>query len=128
MQRWRGYFWRFCIVGAIGFGVDAGLTLTLTQSAGWNSFSARIFAFLIAASLTWILNLRFTFRSTRGAGTWLPYVSLAVLGAGINVGTYLAWLHWAGGGPLQLLIGVAIGSACAMSFNFVAVGNLVFRS
>jgi putative flippase GtrA len=115
-----GAFARFCAVGVVGFVVDAGLTLALTQMAGWQPLPGRVLAFLVAATVTWSLNRRFTFRSDKGAATWAPYVALTAVGAGINVGTYMAWLWLAGQSAVNLLVGVALGSVAALGFNFVA--------
>jgi putative flippase GtrA len=120
-------FARFCAVGAVGFAVDAGITLALTQAMHWPPLQARVVAFLIAASATWQLNRRFTFRSTAGAATWAPYVLLTSVGAGINVGTYLLWVWMAGQGARSVLTGVALGSIVALAFNFLA-SKAIFSS
>jgi len=115
-----GAFARFCLVGVVGFVVDAGVTLVLTQAAGWPPLTGRIFAFVIAATVTWSLNRRFTFRSERGASSWGPYVMLTGVGAGINVGAYMAYLWLAGESGVNILTGVALGSVAALAFNFFA--------
>jgi putative flippase GtrA len=113
-------FARFCAVGVVGFGFDAGITLALTQTMQWLPLPARVVAFLVAASVTWQLNRRFTFRSTADAATWVPYVLLTGIGAGINVGTYLLWVWIAGQGARSVVTGVALGSMVALAFNFLA--------
>jgi len=123
-----GAFARFCAVGVVGFAVDAGLTLALTQTAGWQPLPGRVVAFVIAATVTWTLNRRFTFRSDKGAATWAPYVALTAIGAGINVGTYMAWLWLAGEDASSILVGVALGSVVALGFNFAASRALFRRS
>lgn len=123
-----GAFARFCAVGVVGFIVDAGMTLALTQTAGWQPLPGRVLAFVIAATVTWTLNRRFTFRSAKGAATWAPYVALTSIGAGINVGTYMAWLWLAGEGASSILAGVALGSVIALGFNFVASRAIFTRS
>jgi putative flippase GtrA len=119
-------FARFCAVGVVGFVVDAGLTLVLTQTASWQPLPGRVLAFVIAATVTWALNRRFTFRSGAGAATWAPYVALTAIGAGINIGTYMAWLWFAGEDGSSILVGVALGSVIALGFNFVT-SRAIFR-
>jgi len=123
-----GAFARFCAVGVVGFVVDAGVTLALTQIAGWQPLPGRVLAFVIAATVTWTLNRRFTFRSEKGASTWAPYVALTGIGAGINVGTYMAWLWLAGEAASSILTGVALGSIVALGFNFVTSRAIFTRS
>jgi putative flippase GtrA len=121
-------FARFCAVGVVGFVVDAGVTLMLTQTAGWQPLPGRILAFAFAATVTWTLNRRFTFRSEKGAATWAPYVLLTGVGAGINVGTYMAWLWLAGESAPSILTGVALGSILALGFNFFVSRAIFTRS
>lgn len=117
---------RFSMVGCVGFAVDAGLTLFLTQGLLWSPTISRIVAFVLAASITWALNRRFTFRSSTGRGTWLTYVAFTSFGALINVGTYLAWIQIAGTQAIMILLGVALGSGVGLGFNFWASRRLVF--
>ena len=120
-------FLRFCLVGVVGFAVDAGITLLLTQMMEVAVAPARVMAFVIAASVTWALNQRFTFKSGKGMATWLPYVVSTSLGALINIGIYLLWLHWAGHSPAQVFVGVAMGSVCALAFNYTIARRVIFR-
>ena len=118
---------RFCLVGCIGFLVDAGLTLVLTQVAAISPAPARIAAFVVAATVTWQLNGRFTFRSAAGAETWVPYLLLTAVGAAINVGLYVGWVRAFGAHPLHIVAGVACGSLVALGSNFVVSRQFIFR-
>jgi putative flippase GtrA len=84
-------------------------------------------AFVLAASVTWRLNQRFTFRSAAGARSWLPYLVATSLGAAINVGVYGLWLRLFGDTPADILAGVAIGSVSALAFNFAASRAILGR-
>jgi len=121
-----GELLRFCLVGTVGFVVDSGLTMMFTQFFGVIPVTARIIAFIVAASVTFLLNRQFTFRSTVGAIAWLRYLVLTALGALINVGVYLLWLWHAGHAPIHIFLGVAIGSICALAFNFIFSRRFVF--
>lgn len=120
-----GMLARFCVVGGIGFLVDSSSTLLLTQTLAWHPLTARLGAFLIAATATWSLNRRFTFRSSRGTSTWVPYVLFTSVGAAINVGVFLGWVWLTGRGAVSILTGVALGSAAALGFNFI-VSKMIF--
>jgi putative flippase GtrA len=121
-------FLRFCLVGVVGFLADAGLTLLLTQTLHVSPVPARVVAFVLAASVTWHLNHQFTFRSTAGVRSWLPYLVATSCGAAINVGVYSLWLRHFGDGPAEILAGVAIGSVSALAFNFAASRAILGRS
>lgn len=121
-------FWRFCLVGALGFVVDCGLTLLLVQLVGMDVLAGRALAFLAAASVTWHLNRRFTFRSNAGWISIVPYVALTLMGALINLGVYRAWIAISGEATSELMVGVALGSLIAMTFNFFASRRLLERS
>ena len=120
-------FLRFCAVGTLGFLVDSGLTVIATRFWGLGPTAARLLAFAVAATLTWALNRRFTFRSSAGAASWLPYFGLTAFGAVINVGVYRLWVAAAGSTPEQLVVGVAFGSVVALGFNWTVSRYIVFR-
>jgi len=113
-----GAFLRFCLVGVVGFLVDAGLTLLFTQTVLLPPLPSRIAAFVLAATVTWLLNRRYTFRSTAGARSWLPYVTATGFGAVINISVYWLWLRLVGESPEAIVGGVALGSVVALAFNY----------
>lgn len=127
MKRVRKEFLRFCLVGGLGFVIDAGVTLAMTWAVGASALVARVPAFLIAATATWLLHARFTFSKPQRASSWLRYVLLTAVGALINLVTYLAWLEMTGIRPLQVVLGVAAGSAVALTFNFFASRRWIFN-
>ena len=113
-------FLKFCVVGTLGFAVDAGVLLALADGLGIDPYLARVFSFLAAASATWWLNRRYTFEVERAAsrGEWARYVSLMLLGAAVNYGAYaLAITVWELA-RAHLWIGVALGSIAGLAVNF----------
>lgn len=127
-------FLRFCIVGTMGFVVDYGVLMVLTGLAGTDPWSGRLLSFLVAASATWVLNRRFTFR-LRGrvradqplTREWTSYVGLTAVGGAVNYATYTAWLWTSDRSAFNLLVGVALGSIAGLVFNFLTSKYLVFR-
>jgi putative flippase GtrA len=111
-------FLTFCAVGAVGFVADSGALVALTQVLGIHYLGGRLLSFLFAASITWALNSGLTFKASHRERTWLPYVLTTGLGAAINITVYQIWILYAGTTPGQLIAGVAVGSMCALSFNF----------
>jgi len=108
--------------------VDAGLTMVFTQAAGWAPLPSRMLAFLCAATVTYAMHRRFTFRSALPRSNLLPYIGLTGIGALINLSLYTAWIARMGGGPGHIFLGVVIGSAVALAFNFAISKLVVFRS
>lgn len=127
-----GQFIRFCVVGTLGFVADSSILTILTQLFTWGPIAARIASFLGAATLTWLLNTRFTFRSKAKAraGQWALYIAATAIGAAINIGAYSSWLalHTPCVSVTNLVLGVAIGSVAALFFNFFVSKLIVFDS
>jgi putative flippase GtrA len=121
---------RFAVVGTFGFAADALVLLTLTSAFDVQPLPARIGSFTCAATLTYLLNRRFTFEySGRGAfGLWPRYMLTTGIGAVINISVYHAWIGFAGTSPFQLVVGSAIGSVTALFFNYFVSRTLVFRT
>jgi putative flippase GtrA len=121
-------FLRFSIVGAIGYLIDVGVLYLFVLLINANPYSGRIVSFITAASATWLLNRRFTFQVVYKASRkeWLSYVSLMMLGALVNYGTYVLCLTYWLEVKERLWIGVATGSIAALSVNFT-MSRLLFR-
>ncbi|MBI3350390.1 MAG: GtrA family protein [Burkholderiales bacterium] len=124
----RSQLLRFGLVGCVGFVTDAGLTVGFHSGLGLGEAPARVLAFVVAATVTWWLNRRFTFRVQSGASSWLRYVAITSAGAVINIACYLGVVRALGTQPMHLLAGVAVGSVVAMGFNFWVSRNWVFAA
>lgn len=125
-----GQFFRFVIVGAIGFVIDAGL-LRLMLTLGLGYYSGRVVSFLAAASVTWILNRSFTFRREsphriHPAGEWLAYLGLMVIGGAVNYGTYAAAVALSDVVRALPELGVALGSVAGLAINFWTAKTMLF--
>lgn len=123
-------FLRFCLVGTVGFLIDAA-TLQGLMALGLGPLVARLFSFLLAATGTWLLNRRYTFDSTAPRGLWrewLHYLAVNGVGGGINYFCYAVALLTLETVRAQPVLGVAIGSVVAMVFNYLANKHLVFRT
>ena len=122
-------FLRFCAVGALGFVVDTAVTLLMVGPQLATPLVSRVFAFLLAASVTWRLNGIFTFQSRSGGLKNLSiYLSSTALGGTINILTYLGWLKVFGSSQWSILAGVACGSVVALVFNFSVSKYIVFAA
>lgn len=119
-------FLRFCIAGTVGFGVDAGLLQLLVNMTHANPYVARIPSFLAAASVTWLINRRYTFQSRekRITSEWVRYVSLMAGGAFVNYGLYSLYIGYWDTQLLRPWLGVALGSVGALALNFMTSRRL----
>lgn len=116
----------FSIVGAIGFAVDAGLTLLFAKGLGFSGYAARVPAMMIAVAVTWWLNRIWTFRSRdpRLLREFLRYVLANLFTAACNLGIYAVVLWGAsrmgfeqsGGAIFAALV---VGSGAAAVANFI---------
>ena len=120
-------FLSFAVVGAIGFVVDVAVLYLVAPLLGW--YGARVLSFLAAATATWALNRRYTFRRSDASvlREYLGYLVTMLGGAVVNYGAYVLVLHWASG-PWAPAAGVALGSCAGLVVNFLSARYLVFRA
>jgi putative flippase GtrA len=120
-------FLSFAVVGAIGFVVDVAVLYLMAPLLGW--YGARVLSFLAAATATWALNRRYTFRRSQASvlREYLGYLVTMLGGAVVNYGAYVLVLHWATG-PWAPAAGVALGSCAGLVVNFLSARYLVFRA
>ena len=122
-------FLAFAIVGAAGFVVDVAVLYLAAPLLGW--YGARVLSFLAAATATWALNRRYTFRGRRSDDSvlreYLGYLATMLGGALVNYGAYVLVLHWATG-PWAPAAGVALGSCAGLVVNFLSARYRVFRA
>jgi len=110
-----GRFFRFAIVGVIGFGVDAGVVAALIRVLAVDAYQARICSYFFAAATTWWLNRRFTFHSASPpAREFLTFLLASAI------------IAWRGSGGWIPVIAVAIGSLAGLFTNFFLSSKLVF--
>lgn len=121
---------QFCAVGFVGFLVDAGIVQFLVSVFDANPYLSRLLSFLAAATTTWSLNRRFTFKDVRHYGRfgeWSRYVFAMCGGFSVNFSIYSALVyHYALIQGLPAL-GVAIGSMGGFVVNFSASRFWIFR-
>jgi putative flippase GtrA len=123
-------FLRFCLVGGIGFVVDAGALTLLVDLAGMGLLWGRVVSYLIAATVTWFLHRHFTFPHGKKAPhgqQWARFVVVNGFGAGINYGIYAVLVLNLAVFARWPALAVAVGSAAALAFNFLASRRFVFR-
>ncbi len=101
----------------------------LLIKAGIDPLLARLPSFLSAATYTWALNRRVTFRYTAPAlfKQWLHFLLVNSAGGLVNLAVYTA-LMWPGSGPaVSPVIAVGAGSLSGLVLNFALSKRLVFK-
>jgi putative flippase GtrA len=123
-------FFKFSLVGTLGFVVDAASLQILVSLAGINPYASRLFSYLLAATTTWWLNRRFTFAACNDVcwqSQWLRYLVVNAAGGGVNYGVYALCIFLVEFVRHHLYLGVATGSVAGLAVNFTASRYLVFR-
>jgi putative flippase GtrA len=119
-------FFRFVLVGGLGFAVDAGLLALLHHGAGIDPFLARVVSIAAAALFTWRMNRALTFGASATSQTTegLRYALVAALTAGMNYLFYaLALTVWP---TLPPVWAAMIATLFAMSVSYPGYSRFVF--
>ncbi len=122
-------FAKFGAVGLLGFCFD---TSTVYLCAPWiGLYGAGVVAYLVASTVTWLVNRRWTFRDRahgRLHSQWALFVVANAGGFVLNRGTFFALVAAV---PLcrgYPVLAVAAGSLAGMFANFTMASRVVFRS
>jgi putative flippase GtrA len=122
-------FFRFCVIGTIGFIADALVLQTGLSVIHLSPVAARIPSFMLAVLVTWYFNRDFTFRQPERTflASFPKYLLANIGGLSLNLAVYFAGIrlsfflaHW----PVMAL---AIASVSAMFFNFTTSHFLIFK-
>jgi putative flippase GtrA len=125
---------RFAAVGVVGFFVDAATLMLAILFLGLNVYWGRAVSYVVAATATWAMNRKFTFRqhaSPALAGSmfkeWIRFCAANSVGGLVNVGTYIGLLNAFTLVRQFPVLGVAAGSLSGMLVNFTLSRRFVFR-
>lgn len=133
-----GEFYRFAVVGSVGFVIDASVLQMLVSWFDVGLLIGRVFSYLAAATVTWFFHRNYTFRdqlsysdahsrSPRAlVDQWLRFILTNGIGASLNYGIYAACILSSDLCRTYPVIAVAIGSVAALVFNFAISRRFVF--
>jgi putative flippase GtrA len=96
---------------------------------GIGPYLAGAFAYLVAASTTWALNRKFTFRSaapTRPRTQWTRFVISNAVGGAVNYGVFAGLIASQVPYLSEPGVAVAAGSIAGLAFNFTISRLYVF--
>jgi putative flippase GtrA len=121
-------FLMFGSVGVVGFLFDTATVYSLRRSLGL--YGAGMVAYLVAATVTWLLNRLWTFR---GGGNdplhqqWARFLAVNLLGFVLNRGTYALLVTFVALCAAQPVYAVGAGAIAGMFLNFNLSRAIVFR-
>ena len=125
----RHLFFRFAMVGGVGFCVDGGILQFGLSVLDWGPIVARVPSFFAAVLTTWYLNRSYTFEIPHKSfiETFPGYLSANFVGLLLNFGIYSAAVIWL---PDTLgkypLVALAVGGIIAMFFNYAISRHFIF--
>src|SRR5262245_13998320 len=112
-------FLMFGTVGTVGFLADTAVVYGLRHTLGL--YGAGIAAYVVAASVTWVLNRLWTFRG-QGSGPvhqqWVRFLIVNLGGFILNRGTYAVLITFVPLCAEQPVYAVAAGAIAGMFLNF----------
>jgi Predicted membrane protein len=120
----------FSLSGVIGFGVDAGIMMTLIGLAHVSLIPAQIVAFFVAVTVTWSINRRFAFchkKSPNKFKEWFSYLGANAFGGAVNNGVFSVLVIGSSLFERVPVLAVASGSIAGLLFNFGSSKALVFK-
>jgi putative flippase GtrA len=123
----QAQFFKFAVVGTIGFLADTAIVYALRGACGL--YVAGLISYGIVATLNWALNRAWTFRGASGGRAhvqWARYLVLNLIGLVINRGTYAALIASFALARAQPVFAVAAGAVAGMMINFIASKKFVF--
>ncbi|WP_147822300.1 GtrA family protein [Salidesulfovibrio onnuriiensis] len=121
-------FWRYCIVGGVGFCVDWLILQAEVRFLGLDPVLGRFVSCFLALLVTWLLHRWFTFAAI-GRPNFLElcrYLLSNGLGALVNVGIYSGMVMTMP--SLGLTIPLVVASIIALAVNYCGAAFFVFTS
>jgi putative flippase GtrA len=122
-------FVTFAAIGAAAFGVDA-LLLYVLMDVGAGFYLGRLGSWTGAATFTWFLNRRLTFRAAAAEAPlrqWLRFLSANAVGGAVNYGIYALAIAGSALAREFPVLAVAAGSAAGLVLNFGLSRRYVFQ-
>jgi putative flippase GtrA len=122
-------FFKFGIVGAVGFVVDSAFLYFGIYALGFGRVTAGLFSFPFAVTATWIGNRHFTFRDAPpmpAVQQLAKFAAVCAVGLVFNRGTYSLLVSTVPFVYDHPIIGLLAGTGAGMFFNFFAARRHVF--
>lgn len=120
----------FAAIGAAAFVVDAMLLYAFLD-VGAGFYLGRLLSWAGAATFTWYLNRRLTFRSATvepPLRQWGRFLSTNAVGGAVNYGVYVLAIAGVEVAREHPVLAVAAGSGAGLLLNFTLSRRFVFQS
>lgn len=123
-------FSKFLIVGGAGFALDFTTLWALLTFAALSPIPARVIAYLVAITFTYICNRAFTFgdRPRDRRFIWAAYAVASAVSAAVNLGVFVVALAAFEGWTQAPYLAMPIGIAAGLVVNYIAFNFVVFRA
>ncbi len=131
MNIFESRFFRFCLIGGIGFLVDSAVLYAMLLYFSLDLYTARLVSYFAAASSTWLLNRHFTFtrfKDPRKLRQWLNFLMFNGVGGVVNYSVYALAVSFIPFIARHPIIGVALGSTAGLIFNYNCARFFVFKA
>ena len=123
-------FFRFALVGVVGFVVDAGVLQALVSLGHWGPVAARAVAIPVAVFATWLLNRTVTFPESHGGPalrSLVRYAGVSAVGASVNFVVYTLLIFASATMAAMPIVALGIGSVIALIVNYLGSKHFAFR-
>ncbi|RTR40622.1 GtrA family protein [Shewanella canadensis] len=133
VKRWSGLTLvqlKFLLVGGVSFLIDLSLFLYLSQQLLWPLLTARLAAFSVALTLTWLGNRLFTFshrKKVHKGQQFAMAVILACSAASVNLTVFYLLSELLTPTGVTATIYLALGVLSGLIVNWLGSNYLVFR-
>ena len=124
----RAQFLRFALIGAIGFALDGGGLMLLTEWFEADPIASRFATFSVAVVTTWRLNRRYAFTSggRRLLAEFGTYLGVQGFGFLCNLAVYSVAVLFLPH-PLNIpIVALVIAAGVGLLANFLGLKHLVF--
>ena len=126
-------FISFSIIGGVGFVVDTGMLYLLIYAIDANLYLGRLFSYLCAVTVTWMLNRAYTFKTdnqpvfhTSLLKQWSKFAGCNAFGAVINYIIYALLITFISVFYKNPVFAIAIGTLFSVNINFFLSKKYVF--
>ena len=113
------YFFKFSLIGGLGFFVDT--MIFYMANSMFTELSSRILSFSMAVLFTYVFNRLYTFKVKTNINIveFFKYYLNMIFGGIVNIGTFFVVIRFSDIGRDYPFCGIALGSVAGLCINFL---------